>query len=150
MFTLETVTAGGLNTGAKANAAPVRFVPFTVKLTVGVLTTCIGLAEVMTGICSIVKLLLDVAVELPTVTLSGPVVAPAGTVVVRLFAVAAVTVAAVPLNSTLFELGVVLKFCYWMVTVWPKAPCVGEKPKIASELGETVERVIESRLPTAS
>jgi hypothetical protein len=38
------------------------------------------------------------------------VVAPVGTVTVRLFAVAAVTVAAVPLNFTVLALGVVLKF----------------------------------------
>ena len=47
----------------------------------------------------------------PSVTLIGPVVAPAGTVVVRLFAVAAVTAAVVPLNFTVLALGVALKFC---------------------------------------
>ena len=80
----------------------------------------------------------------------GPVVAPDGTVVVRLLVVAAVTVAEVPLNFTVLELGVALKFWPWIVTVWPTLPCAGEKLKMASPLGEVVERVIESRLPTAS
>src|SRR6266568_2829676 len=39
------------------------------------------------------------------------ILAPVGTVTVRLLAVAAVTVAAVPLNCTVLALGVVLKFC---------------------------------------
>lgn len=46
-----------------------------------------------------------------TVTLTGPVVAPAGTVVVRLLVVAAATVAVVLLNFTVLPLGVALKFC---------------------------------------
>jgi len=54
--------------------------------------------EVTTGTESTVKLLLEVAVDVPTVTLMGPVVAPAGTMVVSWFVVAAVAVAAVPLN----------------------------------------------------
>jgi len=86
----------------------------------------------------------------PSVTLIGPVVAPAGTVVVRLFAVAAVTAAVVPLNFTVLALGVRLKFCPWIVTVVPGPPCVGLKPRIASALGEVVEFVIDRRFPTAS
>jgi len=50
-------------------------------------------------------------VEHPTVTLISPVVAPAGTVVVRLSVVAAVTVAVVPLNFAMLAVGVALKFC---------------------------------------
>jgi hypothetical protein len=106
-------------------------VPFTVKLIVGELTACIGLTEVMIGIATTVKLLLDVAVEVPTVPQIGPVVAPAGTLVVKLFAVAAVTVVTVPLNFTVFEPGVVLKFCPCIVTVCPTGPHAGEKPRIA-------------------
>lgn len=45
-----------------------------------------------------VKLVSEAAVEPPSVTEIGPVVALGGTVTVKLFAVAAVTVAAVPLN----------------------------------------------------
>ena len=67
--------------------------------------------EVMTGTERTMKLLLEVAVADPTVTVISPVVAPVGTVTVRLFAVAAATVAAVPLNCTVLLLGVVLKFC---------------------------------------
>ena len=51
-------------------------------LTVGVFTTDAGLTEAMTGTASTVKLLLEVAVDHPTVTRMGPAVAPAGTVVV--------------------------------------------------------------------
>lgn len=70
-----------------------------------------GLMDVITGICSTVKFVEEVAVDVPTVTVIGPVVAPEGTLTVRLFAVAAVTVAAVPLNRTVFAPGVALKFC---------------------------------------
>src|SRR5690242_20100947 len=49
------------------------------------------------------------AVAAATVTEIGPVVAPAGTVVVSLLAVAAVTLATTPLNVTAFDEGVVLK-----------------------------------------
>ena len=150
IFTLETVMAAGVNAGTKENVAPVRLEPFTVKPTVGVLSTCIGAIEVMTGTASTVKLLLEVTVDAATVTLMGPVVAPVGTVVVNWLVVAAVTVAVVPLNFTVFALGVALKFCPWIVTVCPTPPWVGEKLKTASPLGELVERVIESRLPTAS
>jgi len=52
----------------------------------------------MTGTESTVKFVLEVAVEEPTVTEIGPVVAPEGTVTVRLFTVEAFIVAAVPLN----------------------------------------------------
>lgn len=150
IFTLETVIAAGVNAGTKENVAPVRLEPFTVKFTVGALSACVGVTEVMTGMARTVKLLLDVAVEAPTVTLMGPVVAAVGTVVVSWFVVAAVSVAVVPLNFTVFELGVALKFCPWTVTVCPTPPWEGEKLKIASPLGDVVERVIESRFPTAS
>ena len=80
-------------------------------LTVDPDNTVEGLTDVITGIVSTVKLLLDVAVDDPTITVIGPVVAPVGTVTVKLFADAAVTVAAVPLNWTVFPLVVVAKFC---------------------------------------
>ena len=150
MFTLETVIAAGVKAGTKENVAPVRLEPLTVKLTAGVFSTCVGAIEVITGTASTVKLLLEVAVDVPTVTLMGPVVAPVGTVVVSWFVVAEVTVVAVPLNFTVFALGVALKFWPWIVTVCPTLPRVGEKLKTASPLGEVVERVIESRFPTAS
>jgi hypothetical protein len=61
-------------------------------------STRVGLIELITGMLRTVKLLLEVAVDDPTVTVTGPVVAPVGTVTVKLFADAAVTVAVVPLN----------------------------------------------------
>ncbi len=67
--------------------------------------------EVIVGTASTVKLLREFAVADPTVTLISPVVAPEGTVTVKLLVVAAVTVAVVPLNFTVLALGVVLKFC---------------------------------------
>jgi len=106
--------------------------------------------DVIAGMVSTVKLLLEFAVAVPTVTLIVPVLAPAGTVTVKLFAVAAVTVAVVPLNFTVLELTVVLKFCPWMTTVCPTLPCVGLKLRIDSALVEEVDRVIDWRFPTAS
>ena len=57
------------------------------------------------------KLVAEVAVFPLTVTEIGPVVAPDGTVTTRLDVVAEVTVAAVPLNDTVLDEGVALKFC---------------------------------------
>jgi len=54
--------------------------------------------ELITGFGRIVKLVVVVTVLDATVTEIGPVVAPDGTVTVRVLVVAAVTVAAVPLN----------------------------------------------------
>ena len=76
--------------------------------------------------------------------------APAGTVVVRVLLVAAVTVAGVPLNFTVLEAGVGLKYWPWRVAVVPGPPWVGLNPKMARALGEDVEVVMERRLPTAS
>jgi len=99
MLTFEAAMAAGLNVGRNENVAPVRLEPLTWKpLIVGVLSANVWLRDVIAGIVSTVKFVLEVAVEVPTVTLIGPVVAPAGTVAVRLFAVAAVTAAVVPLN----------------------------------------------------
>ena len=71
----------------------------------------VGLIELITGIVSTVKLLLEVAVDEPTVTVIAPVVAPAGTITVKLLADAALTTAAVPLNCTVLPDVVVAKFC---------------------------------------
>jgi hypothetical protein len=150
IFTLDALMAAGVKVGKKEKVAPERFEPSTWKLIVGVFGTRVGLTEVTTGLVSTMKLLLEVAVELPTATLMGPVVAPGGTVVVSRFAVAAVTLATVPLNLTVLEPGVALKFWPWMVTVCPTIPTAGAKLVIASALGEDVELVIEIRFPTAS
>jgi hypothetical protein len=62
-----------------------------------------------------------------TVTVTAPVVAPAGTVVVRLVAEDWVTVAAIPLKLTMLLEAVELKFTPSMVTVEPTVPLVGVK-----------------------
>jgi hypothetical protein len=89
-------------------------------------------------------------VDVPTVTEMGPVVAPAGTVATRVVLVAETTVAGVPLNFTVLELGVALNPWPWMVTVCPAPACAGLKLKMASVPLEVVERVMDKRLPTAS
>jgi hypothetical protein len=151
MVTLDAVTAAGVNVGKKAKVAPVRLEPVTWKLLIVVPeSTRAGLTELITGLVSTVKLLLDVAVDEPTVTVMGPVVAPVGTVTVRLFGDAALTVATVPLNLTVFEAIVVPKFCPWIVTVCPTGPCEGEKLRIAGVFVDSVDLVMESRFPTAS
>ncbi len=61
------------------------------------------------------------------VTDIGPVVAPAGTDVVILVDVEAVTTATTPLNLTIFSAGTLLKFVPVMVTGTPTPPLVGEK-----------------------
>ena len=58
---------------------------------------------------STVKLLLEVAVWLPTVTEIEPVVAPGGTLTIKVVAVAKATVAGTPLNCTESSEAVVLK-----------------------------------------
>ena len=60
-----------------------------------------------------------------TATFTAPVVAPAGTVMVKLVVLAVVTVAAVPLKVTLLLAAVGLKFVPVMVTVAPTKPLVG-------------------------
>lgn len=82
------------------------------------------------------------------VTPIGPVVAPEGTVATMLVVVDDVTVAVVPLNVTVFWLGVVLKPVPKMVTTVPIGPLFG-----LNSITVTVEelcRVIDNRLPTAS
>jgi len=67
---------------------------------------------------------------LAVTTVMGPVVAPAGTVTVSCVALAALTVACVPLKRTVFWLGVALKPTPEMVTVVPTGPCPGLKSAI--------------------
>ena len=89
-----------------------------------------------------------VAVAVPTVTEIGPVVAPVGTVVTILFAVAHKTVATVVLNFTVLAAGVVLKPEPEMVTFICAGPEVGVNPVTTSVPVATVRT---SRiLPTAS
>jgi hypothetical protein len=61
----------------------------------------------------------------PTVTTTGPLVAPLGTGTVIFVALQAVGVATVPLNVTVLVPGVVPKFVPAIVTVVPTGPDVG-------------------------
>jgi hypothetical protein len=81
-------------------------------------------------------------------TVTPPEVAPAGTLTVRVVAVAAVTDALVPLNLTVFEPGVVENPVPWIVTVAPTSPRDGLNWMTASF--EEGLREIESRFPAAS
>jgi hypothetical protein len=150
--TPDAVMAAGLKAGRNEKLAPVRLMPVTWKLlTLPPCKADFGLMDVITGICSTVKLAEEVTVDEPTVTVIVPVVAPEGTLTVRLSVVAAVTVAGVPLNLTTFPPGVVLKFWPWMVTEVPIAPCWGVKFRMASVFAPAVvERVTETILPTES
>jgi hypothetical protein len=102
---------------------PVKFVP--VIVTVVPAEPPVGVKFVIVGGIAIVKLLALVTVLHPIVTLTVPVVAPAGTVVVMLVAVLAVGVAVTPLNLIMLLVGVRSKFVPVMVTVAPILPDVG-------------------------
>jgi hypothetical protein len=86
-----------------------------------------------------------VAVRDPTVTEIVPVVAPAGTEVVMLVVVEAVTVALTPLKLTVLLPGVVLKLVPLMVTDVPAGPLAGENPDIAGGTVKLDELVAVSK-----
>lgn len=73
-----------------------------------------------------------------TVTLIGPVLAPAGTEVVSEVVVDAVTMEVIPLNDTELFAGVILKFVPVIVTIAPAAPVAGLNP-INVGVGKTVK-----------
>ncbi len=81
-------------------------------------------------------------------TVTVPVVAPDGTVTVRRVAVAAVTVAVVPLNLTVLAPVVVAKPVPPMVTFAPVAARLGFTPAIVS--APAAERVTPVTLPASS
>lgn len=70
------------------------------------------------------------AVPLAVVTVITPVVAPEGTITVNSVLVAMLTVAATPLNVTVFPMAVVLKFSPLIMTVEPIVLLTGVKPVI--------------------
>jgi hypothetical protein len=105
-----------------------KFVPVIVMIVPEV--PLVGEKPDMVGIVSTVKSLTEVAVCVPTSTVILPVVAPAGAVTVSVVVVAAVTLALVPLNLTVFSLVTMLKFAPLIVTVVPAIPSVGEKSVI--------------------
>ena len=90
------------------------------------------------------KLLVEVAVPAPVVTVIFPVVAPVGTVVVIWVALATVKVATVPLNLT--DVAPV-KPVPVMVTPRPICPVVGLKDAMVGVEGVTVKLLAEVAVP---
>lgn len=88
-----------------------------------------GMKLVMVGVGTIKFAELVPIIPL-TVTDIGPAVAPNGTEVVMLVVVDAVTTAVVPLKSTVFSAGVLLKLLPVIVTVIPNPPVSGVKEDI--------------------
>jgi hypothetical protein len=78
-----------------------------------------------------------VAIELPTLMETGPVVAPDGTVTTTCVVVAAATIAFVPLNATTFAAGLAAKPVPEIVTLVPTGPLDGVKPLIVRAVGVT-------------
>lgn len=128
MIGVPRVMAAGLKFGTKANVEPVR--PSPVMARFGIVLSGIeifGVIEVITGACITTKSVSEIAVAPTTVTDNGPVVAPEGTVTFRIVLVAEVTVAAVPLKSTVFSDVNVLNPLPWIVTFVPACPLEGVK-----------------------
>jgi hypothetical protein len=73
----------------------------------------------------------------PTVTVTDPVVAPAGTVAVMLVAAQPVTVASVPLNRTVLAPCDAPKLVPVIVTAVPAGPLVGASVVMVGGVGET-------------
>src|SRR5436309_3466976 len=114
---------------------PVKFVPLMVTFApTGLL---VGEKLVMVGGGMTVKLVLLVPVPADVVTLSGPVVAPAGTVAwITVVDVTVKVVALVPLKLTAVT---PVKFVPLMVTFAPTGPLVGVKSVIVGALADTVK-----------
>jgi len=126
---VTTAYPGVLNLTLSLVGVGSKFVP--VMLTGVPLTAIVGVNPVMVGIPLTpvtVKGLLLLADPAGAVTAIVPVVAPAGTVTTSCVAVAALTVAAVPLNVTVFWPAVGLKPVPEIVTILPTAPLPGLKP----------------------
>jgi hypothetical protein len=123
--------------------APVKFVPLIVTLVPA--SPLVGVKPVIVGGLRTVKFVALVAVPPGVVTLSGPVVAAAGTVAVIAVAEVTVNKALVPLNRTRVA---PLKFVPVIVTVAPTAPLVGEKLVIVGGL-TTVKLLALVAVPAA-
>ena len=104
-----------------------------------------GEKEVMVGAGpqSTMKSTLLVAPSHPTKTLIGPLNAFAGTVVVILVVVLAVTTAGSPLKSTRLSAGLVLKSVPVMVTVAPITSVVGVNEVIVGVGGQLTSKSVE-------
>ncbi len=92
-----------------------------------------------------VKSLALVAVFAPTVTVILPVEAPDGTVAVSCVVLPELSEAVVPLNLTVLELSVALKFVPEIVTDVPTMPLDGDTLEIVGSVGgvTTVAKVRE-------
>ena len=126
-----------------------KFVPVIVTGVPGV--PLVGLKPVIVGgppEAVTVKAALLVADPAGAVTAIGPVVAPDGTLATISVGVDELTVAATPLNVTVFSLGVALNPVPEIVTVVPTGPLLGVNSMI--DTSEELWREIESRLPTSS
>jgi hypothetical protein len=108
----------------ESNPVPVMVTDVPVEPLVGVKLVMVGTTEKFDDVDT---------VSLSTVTLTGPDVAPVGTVVTIVVLVALVTVAVVPLNLTVLLAAVVLKPEPVIVTVSPMVPLDGEKEVMASD-----------------
>jgi len=103
-----------------------------------------GLKVLMVGVGSTVKFEPLVAVTPFTVTVIGPVPAPAGTFVVILVVVNVFTEAGIPLNETE---GVVRKFVPVIVTGVPTAPLPGLKTEIVGDANTVKLSALTSVMP---
>jgi hypothetical protein len=99
----------------------------------------VGDKLVILGAATTVKVF-PLLATLATVTITLPVVAPVGTVTARVVVVALITVAAVPLKVTVFDVGVVEKFVPVIVTDAPMAPEVSDRLVIVG-VGSTVKAI---------
>jgi hypothetical protein len=137
LFTVKDVAAVLLNVTA---VAPVRFVP--VIVTEVPTAPLAGLKLLIVGVgTETVKLALEVALPFGVVTVTLPVVAPVGTVVVICVALATVKDAEVPLNASAVA---PVRFVPVMVTAAPTAPLAGVKLLIVGAVeggGAVVEPV---------
>ena len=123
--------------------APVKVVPVIVTLVptgplVGVKLAIVGALAVT------VKLLELVAVPPGVVTLSGPLVAPLGTVAAIVVAELAVKLALVPLNVTAVA---PVKAVPLIVTLLPTGPLAGVKLVIVGALAVTVKLLLLVAVP---
>jgi hypothetical protein len=102
-----TVMGVGRSAGTKENSEALRLNPLTWNFgSVLLANVDMGRTEVTTGMGTVVKLLLDVAVLPVTATEIGPVVAATGTWTTSVVAAADRTLATTPLNPTMLLAGV--------------------------------------------
>jgi hypothetical protein len=107
--------------GVGSKLVPVMVTELPIRPRAGLKLVIVGAVGEVTANAALV------AVLPPTVTVTGPGVAPLGTAVTSCMALAELTVAATPLNLTVSFAPVVLKFVPVIVTEVPTIPLVGVK-----------------------